>query len=501
MKRTITLLILSYGQLIFAQNNHISFSGVLNKEQKRDKIQLTNLDGYTVSIPVDAQNKFAFASDTLTRGFYELEDIGTIYLSSGCYQLAIEPGENKQYSFNGNGETENNDLHAAKEAVSLFLPVDKQGGFTQEGYYVDPSIIFQKLDSFQQYGNKLFAHSKDSFFQKNASLDLSFYCKDLLYYYYAYYGKDLKKMQELPILFRNKTLSDSTRNIALKNLMKEATIKTMRSEDQEKVIDFIYVGWDKNNEALFRNSIWYRQQFEKLFANAALNKKYRDTSKIFHLPTPADIDIKKLQIARSEIVNPYILSYFEYTLTSSILKKSNDTGLLKKYYEAYIGKATRQHYLEEIKKIYFNKVGYANKKSAPSFAFKNTTDNTVSLESLKGKFIYIDVWATWCVPCKAEIPHLKKLEEIYKEKNIQFVSISVDERQNRNKWLEFVKKNTLGGIQLITDNGFDSPFIDKMSITSIPRFILIDPEGKLVYADALRPSDEKLKDILDGLLK
>jgi len=67
------------------------------------------------------------------------------------------------------------------------------------------------------------------------------------------------------------------------------------------------------------------------------------------------------------------------------------------------------------------------------------------------------------------------------------------------KWQTFVKTEQLTGIQLITDNAFDTPFITKMSINSIPRFILIDPQGKLVYANALRPSDKALRNQLDKL--
>ncbi|HEV2832380.1 MAG TPA: TlpA disulfide reductase family protein, partial [Hanamia sp.] len=122
------------------------------------------------------------------------------------------------------------------------------------------------------------------------------------------------------------------------------------------------------------------------------------------------------------------------------------------------------------------------------------------LESLHGKYVYIDIWATWCAPCIAEIPHLKELEMAYHNKNLAFVSISVDEPHDLNKWKAFVKKNNLQGIQLITENAFESTFTKKMNIHSIPRFILIDPAGKIIFANALRPSDKGLRTSLDKLL-
>ena len=63
---------------------------------------------------------------------------------------------------------------------------------------------------------------------------------------------------------------------------------------------------------------------------------------------------------------------------------------------------------------------------SPSFNYDNYAGGKTKLEDFKGKYVYIDVWATWCGPCRAEIPFLKKVEEKYHDKNITFVSISVD---------------------------------------------------------------------------
>lgn len=74
-------------------------------------------------------------------------------------------------------------------------------------------------------------------------------------------------------------------------------------------------------------------------------------------------------------------------------------------------------------------------KPSPIFEnFENIKGGTTSLKDLKGKYVYIDVWATWCGPCKAEIPHLKSLEEKYQGKNIVFVSISVDSKEDHDAW-------------------------------------------------------------------
>jgi thiol-disulfide isomerase/thioredoxin len=141
-----------------------------------------------------------------------------------------------------------------------------------------------------------------------------------------------------------------------------------------------------------------------------------------------------------------------------------------------------------------------NNSKAPNFDYENAAGGKTTLESLKGKYVYIDVWATWCGPCRAEIPSLKKIEEKFHNKNIEFVSISLDTDKDHEKWKTFVKEKELGGIQLFADKNWLSDFIKSFNINSIPRFILIDPAGTVVDADAARPSDPKLEKQLSSLL-
>ena len=119
----------------------------------------------------------------------------------------------------------------------------------------------------------------------------------------------------------------------------------------------------------------------------------------------------------------------------------------------------------------------------------------VSLSDFKGKYVYIDIWATWCGPCQREIPHLQKLEEKYHGKDIYFVSISCDNYKKAwwNRWWAVVK-----GIQFHFGNG--DAFKNDYMIKGIPRFILLDKEGKIISVDMSRPSDPKTIAKLDELL-
>lgn len=135
---------------------------------------------------------------------------------------------------------------------------------------------------------------------------------------------------------------------------------------------------------------------------------------------------------------------------------------------------------------------------SPTFDFDNFKGGTTSLESLRGKLVYIDVWATWCGPCVDEIPALQALEKEYHGKDVNFVSISID--QNRQAWEKFTADKNLGGIQLYADLSAEDNFAKQYDIQFIPRFILLDKEGKIINADAPRPSDEEIKILLNANL-
>lgn len=133
---------------------------------------------------------------------------------------------------------------------------------------------------------------------------------------------------------------------------------------------------------------------------------------------------------------------------------------------------------------------------SPDFKGEDMAGKMVSLADLKGKYVYIDVWATWCGPCRGEIPHLKKLEEKYHGKDIEFVSLSCD--QDKEAWKKMVTKDELKGVQLYI--GSKSSFMEDYMIAGIPRFILLDKEGKVVSAQMTRPSNAETAQKFDELL-
>lgn len=138
-------------------------------------------------------------------------------------------------------------------------------------------------------------------------------------------------------------------------------------------------------------------------------------------------------------------------------------------------------------------------KEAADFTYPDREGKTVSLSDFRGKVVLVDVWATWCGPCRAEVPYLVKLEKEMAGKEVVFIGVSVDERKDHQKWLEVLEKEQMEGVQLFADGW--SKIVADYKIKGIPRFMVFDREGKVVSADAPRPSDPALKVLLEKTLK
>ena len=139
-------------------------------------------------------------------------------------------------------------------------------------------------------------------------------------------------------------------------------------------------------------------------------------------------------------------------------------------------------------------------KSSYNFSLPDSTGKMVSMKDFKGKVVLIDVWATWCGPCKAQFPFLKEIEHEYaNNEDLVFVGISLDKLEVKQKWIDMIQKEKLGGIQLLDD--FGKSFGRKYGLTAIPRFMLIDRQGRWIEIRCPRPeAKEDLRRYLDKAL-
>ncbi len=124
-------------------------------------------------------------------------------------------------------------------------------------------------------------------------------------------------------------------------------------------------------------------------------------------------------------------------------------------------------------------------EQSPDFQFADKNGKMYSLKDFKVQYVFIDIWATHCFPCKEEIPYLEEIQEKLKKKNIAFIGIATD--LDKDEWIKFIEEKALKGTQLSYD------------VATIPRYILLDKEGKIINLNMPRPSNPQCMKILKSL--
>ncbi len=247
-----------------------------------------------------------------------------------------------------------------------------------------------------------------------------------------------------------------------------------------------FEGFNYTNEEDFKESSNYKRLVTDYFTKEArkLAKEQAMESDLAFVKTVSNI--------KSESIKNGLL----YEFANFNMNYSKD---IDSFYEAFIANSTNEAHNEIITEKYAKLTALAKGKPSPKFVnYENYQGGTTSLDDLKGKYVYIDVWATWCGPCKREIPFLKEVEEKFHDKNIEFVSVSIDQMADHDKWKAMVQSKELGGMQLMADKDWNSSFVKDYQIQGIPRFILIDPNGNIVDPNAPRPSNPKLETLLNS---
>lgn len=218
------------------------------------------------------------------------------------------------------------------------------------------------------------------------------------------------------------------------------------------------------------------------YLNACLHKKFD----IAFAGKPVKPDF--YEFVKTQVTGRIAFEFMAYALARDFRKD---------LYEEFGDKCPFPDIARLVKKKYQHLEGMLEGNPAPDFTIPDVDGKMISLKDLRGKYVYIDFWATWCGPCIKEIPSLKKIEEEYLGKNIHFVSISYDKPVDLEKWRAYVIENKLTGIQLIADQQMHDLYNKTFNIDLIPRFILLDPQGNIISGNAPRPSSPKLRELFD----
>ena len=269
---------------------------------------------------------------------------------------------------------------------------------------------------------------------------------------------------------------------------------------------------DAIRRQLFREKHLEKSMRPEYYSHIVSARKYTD-DKVLQFPEGIKMLISYTSFAYNEDGKKYdvesytddCLSYLgndrlkgEYVVNNSFRSfKSYDQYLnaMEKFGKYLVTPSLKMRAEAVGTKLYDTKAG----GQAADFTYPDVDGKMVSLSDFKGKVVLVDVWATWCGPCRQQIPYLKKLEEEMHGTDVVFGGVSVDESKDKQKWLDFIKTEGLKGVQLLA--GGWSKITKDYKITGIPRFMVFDKKGNIVSVDAPRPSSPELKKMLENELK
>jgi len=244
---------------------------------------------------------------------------------------------------------------------------------------------------------------------------------------------------------------------------------------------------DLNDESIFSLDLY--KIFLTTYVGMKMEDYYADEELMAKFPS---VILYRLNLIDKAFTNPKIKELMAFEAVRDYVKQE---GI--KNYDSYIDIfkkiCTNSAYLSVIDEMVGDWLHLKKGADSYNFSFVDMQGNKVSMSDFKGKYVYMDVWATWCSPCRAEIPYLKKMEEDFHGKNIVFMSISVD--QTQEPWKKMVVSDDLKGVQLWA--GQAKEFSSFYKINGIPRFMLFDMEGKILETNATRPSGEVDKQLAE----
>jgi len=160
------------------------------------------------------------------------------------------------------------------------------------------------------------------------------------------------------------------------------------------------------------------------------------------------------------------------------------------------GKGATSFYGKEVNKMVSKLRSVQAGNMAPDFTLPDSTGlKNYTLSKYRGQYVLIDFWASWCGPCKGEIPFLKQAYSTYHSKGFEIISVSLDSK--REAWLAALRQFAMPWIHISDVKGFNSIVNDLYHVPSIPKTLLLDKTGKIIFTDLRGPAlEQKLGELL-----
>ncbi|MCO5239320.1 MAG: AhpC/TSA family protein [Chitinophagaceae bacterium] len=216
-----------------------------------------------------------------------------------------------------------------------------------------------------------------------------------------------------------------------------------------------------------------------------------------------DEQLPQYRNQRSRVALNFIKEFPNSDISAYLLFNEINLSLdsLKTYYSLLATSVQQSFYGSNIDSSIVRQEKLQIGMPAPDFNQIDLNGNQISLKKFRGKYILLDFWASWCLPCREEHPYLKKAYAKYHDKGFEIIGFSLDGPENKTAWREAVKKDDLQWVQLCDFKVWNSDLIIEYNYLGgkgIPANFLINPEGKIIAKD-LRGDDVEKE--LSGLIK